>query len=148
MASYFPHKLSLEDVADIRAIPRHKDHVESQHFSSFNALHFKQAVYQYLRLWQQFRVTNDEMKNPLNRRALQQEVEQDLVELLKHCKQRRWLISYFELVGFYLRDCPSRTLALTLAILLFVSKILRDLLYKIGLKTMKKFFGLNKLSFD
>jgi len=123
ITTYFPTKrLTEQDIADLRAMPRLKYHLQYQHFANLSATRFQQAAYEYLRLWQQFCKANSVTRNALSLQALQQEVEQDLVDLLRHCKQKIWLTIGLELVLFYLRDRPNRTLALSYTLLQILAK--------------------------
>ena len=115
---YFPHNnLSEEDVANLRIMSRRKDSLQLQYFNSLSATHFQQAAKQYLQLWQTFRVINGLIENPLSLQAVQQEVEQSLLDLLGYCRQKRWIVIGGQLFVYYLLYSPSRTLILTLIIL-------------------------------
>lgn len=110
---YFPNeKLDEKDIANLRLMSRRKDTLQLEYFNNLDASSFQQAGDRYLRLWQQFCLTNDIKENSSSWQTLQQEVEQNLIELLGHCKQKQWFLLGGKLLRKYLSYCPSRSFAL------------------------------------
>ena len=115
---YFPNeKLDENDVANLRLMSRRKDALQTEYFNNLDASSFQRASDRYLRLWKHFCAVEDVKENDSVWQTIQQEVEQNVVELLGHCKVKRWFLAGSKLLRKYLFYCPERTSALLSIIL-------------------------------
>ena len=115
---YFPdEKLGEKDIANLRLMSRRKDALQLEYFDNLDASSFQQASNLYLLLWKRFCAIENIKEKDLAWQAIRQEVEQNVVELLGHCKVKRWFFSGSKLLKKYLSYCPERTFALLSIIL-------------------------------
>ena len=115
---YFPHEsLQEADIANLRIMPRRRDNLQQQYFLNMSASDFRQAAKRYLSLWYRFKAINNLKQHPLSCHLIEQEVEQNLGELLLHCKQKRWFFIAGEIFLDYVLHSPHRTRAFIYTVL-------------------------------
>lgn len=110
-------KVSIEEAANLRAMPQVKYQLQQQRFSTLKAPEFEKSANLYLQLWGQFFAKNLSANNAISLRVVQAEIESSLLSWLKHCQQQQWLLMGNKIAGIYLINFPGRTLPIALAIL-------------------------------
>ena len=116
------HYLSSDDVTEgdvkaLRLMPRHRDNLQSQYLANLSISHFKRAVSQYMILWKRYVSMNEIIYFPSELHILQDDLEQDILELIRYCKRRRRPVTGGYLILLYLCHRPTQLLRISQTLL-------------------------------
>ena len=112
-APSFRMELSDQEVSDLRVLPRKKGEKQREHFSTLTLRRLTIAIHNYLQLWKRFRQSEYVTRSSNGSEMVREEVEQDLLELLRYGKQFWGRSVTCKLMANYLIDNPKRIASLS-----------------------------------